>query len=317
MTKLLITGALGHIGSRFIHSIQPDDWAEVRMIDDMSSQRFVSLFDLPADVNFSFVEGSILDQELDKWMNGIDIVIHLAAITDAQSSIKNPEQVKIVNYEGTKIVAKACARNGARLFFPSTTSVYGSQDEIVDETCEELIPQSPYAESKLLSEEILKQYSVELGLEFSTCRLGTIFGTAAGMRFHTAVNRFCWQAVMGQKLTVWKTALYQQRPYLGVSDAVRAIKYFCDNNIFSGETYNVVSSNNSVHDIIEAIRKFVPSIRIQYVNDEIMNQLSYHVRSEKLESIGFYCRDQLENGIRDTVSLLSNSNFISGKSKDI
>ena len=64
------------------------------------------------------------------------------------------------------------------------------------------------------------------GLRFITCRFGTIFGTSIGMRFHTAVNKFCWQAVIGQPITVWRTALHQYRPYLDLKDAVKAIVYY-------------------------------------------------------------------------------------------
>jgi nucleoside-diphosphate-sugar epimerase len=51
------------------------------------------------------------------------------------------------------------------------------------------------------------------------------------MRFHTAINKFCWQAVMGKPLTVWATAKNQERPYLALSDAIRAITYFMEKNI--------------------------------------------------------------------------------------
>ena len=54
------------------------------------------------------------------------------------------------------------------------------------------------------------------GLKGVSCRFGTIFGASPGMRFHTAVNKFCWQAVMGQPITVWSTAYDQKRPYLEV-----------------------------------------------------------------------------------------------------
>ena len=90
----------------------------------------------------------------------VDLVIHLAAITDASSSSERREEVEEVNYQGTKRVAQTCMENNARLLFP-TTSVYGLQSEIVDETCpiEGLKPQSPYAEYKLKSEQILKEIS--------------------------------------------------------------------------------------------------------------------------------------------------------------
>ena len=305
--RILITGALGHIGSKLIHNIEQGDFDEVSMVDNLSTQRYASLFNLPKGVNFKFLEGDILKTDMEILANDVDVVIHLAAITDAASSFDYREEVEQVNYEGTKRVAEACIETDSKLLFPSTTSVYGTQSELVDEACpiEELQPQSPYAEYKLKSEQMLQEMGEKQGLRFVTCRFGTIFGTSIGMRFHTAVNKFCWQAVMGRPLTVWKTAIDQKRPYLGVNDAVRAIKYIIVKDLFDGETYNVVSSNNTVREIVESIKKFVPDIEVKLVDSEIMNQLSYNVLNEKFISTGFQCSDSIEEGIKDEISLLS------------
>ena len=113
----------------------------------------------------------------------------------------------------------------------------------------DLKPQSPYAEAKLEAEQLLDRLGAEKGLKFVTCRFGTIFGTSIGMRFHTAVNKFCWQAVMGQPLTVWKTALHQHRPYLDLGDAVKAINFIIQKKLYDGRIYNVVTTNSSVSNI--------------------------------------------------------------------
>ena len=306
MNNILITGALGHIGSKLIHSIKPGEFEEVRLIDNMLTQRYSSLFNLLKGVNFKFYEEDILKTDLGGLLEGVDSVIHLAAITDAAGSFNRRDEIEKVNYDGTKRISEACIRTNAKLIFPSTTSIYGSQSAQVDETCplEELKPQSPYAEYKLKSEQMLQEMGKNKDLQFVTFRFGTIFGTSIGMRFHTAVNKFCWQAVMGQPLTVWKTAMNQKRPYLGVNDAVRAIKFIVKNNIFDGETYNVVSSNNTVRDIIDFIRKSIPELKVELVETEIMNQLSYEVISEKIQRHGFITSDQLEKGINETTSLL-------------
>jgi nucleoside-diphosphate-sugar epimerase len=200
--------------------------------------------------------------------------------------------------------------NGVRLLFPSTTSVYGSQSEVVDETCpiEELKPLSPYAEYKLKSEQMLQEMGKNQGLKFVICRFGTIFGTSIGMRFHTAVNKFCWQAMMGQPLTVWKTAMNQNRPYLGINDSVRVIMFIIENDLFDDEIYNVVSSNNSVREIVDSIRQSFPRLEIVMVESEIMNQLSYHVCSQRIRDEGFSFNDNIVTGVIETVNLLKNSN---------
>lgn len=316
MKKILITGALGHIGSKLIHSIKPNDFKEVRMVDNLSTQRYASLFNLPKGINFKFIEEDILNTDMMALTKNMDIVIHLAAITDAAGSFNRRDEIEKVNYDGTIRIAEACIETGTKLLFPSTTSVYGSQSEQVDETCpiEELKPQSPYAEYKLKSEQMLQEMGKNEGLQFVTCRFGTIFGTSIGMRFHTAVNKFCWQAVMEQPLTVWKTAIDQKRPYLGVNDAVRAIKFIIEEDLFNGEIYNIVSSNNTVRDIVDAIRVFVPEVKVELVESEIMNQLSYHVLSQRFKKLGFKMCDNIDNGIKPTIDILNNSSQMNGNS---
>ena len=311
--KILITGPLGHIGSKLIHNLKPGDYEEVVMIDNLSTQRYSSLFNLPKGVRFSFYEENIMEADLHSLFRNIDKVIHLAAITDATSSFEKKDEVEEVNYLGTKKVVEACIAEDCQLIFPSTTSVYGTQKELVDEDCEksELKPQSPYAEAKLKSEEFISRMASKDKIEASIIRLGTIFGTSKGMRFHTAINKFCWQAVLGQPLTVWKTALNQKRPYLGISDAVNSIKFFINREIFQGDIFNVVTSNYTVQEVIDSIRKHVKEVKINLVETQIMNQLSYEVSTKKLESLGFTLRDDLDKGIKETITLLKKSNNFS------
>jgi len=96
------------------------------------------------------------------------------------------------NFGHTQRVAEACTEAGCAMMFLSTTSVYGTQEAEVDENCAEddLKPQSPYAQSKLSAEKHLQDLAAAGKLDSCICRLGTIFGTSIGMRFHTAVKQF-------------------------------------------------------------------------------------------------------------------------------
>lgn len=304
--KILVTGALGHIGSKLIHSIKPGQFEEVRLIDNLSTQRYASLFNLPQQVNFKFFEDDICTAKLNQYFKGINTVIHLAAITDAASSFKNSKLVERVNFFGTKKVVDACLSNNCKLLFPSTTSVYGTQKKVVDENCpdQELKPQSPYAKSKLRAEKLLIKIGKEKKLRFIICRMGTIFGPSIGMRFHTAVNKFIWQACLGKPITVWRTAMYQQRSYLDLNDAVNAALFIINNQLFNCETYNIVTINSTVAEIIKIIKKPIPSIKIQYVDTRIMNQLSFTVSNEKFKKTGFKFTGNLRKGIVNTVNLL-------------
>ena len=158
--KLIVTGALGHIGSRMIREL-PSLFSdlEIVLIDNLATQRFSSLFDLPEKGNYRFIEGDVLTLDLNSIFAGADAVLHLAAITDATSSFENREQVEHINYTASLQVSKACEESGASMFLISSTSVYGTQEQKVDENCsrEELKPQSPYAETKLKEETLIKR----------------------------------------------------------------------------------------------------------------------------------------------------------------
>lgn len=305
--RIVITGALGHIGSRLIRELANlGEDLELVLIDNLSTQRYCSLFNLPPGGRYQFLEADILKANLAALFKGAHAVIHLAAITNATESFAIQEQVEETNFLGTEKVAAACMETGCALVFLSTTSVYGTQNETVDEDCSpsELKPQSPYAESKLKAEQLLQRLGESEGLRFIICRFGTIFGTSIGMRFHTAINKFCWQAVMGQPITVWRTALHQKRPYLDLTDAVEAIKFILRKDLFDRKVYNVLTVNASVKTIVDVISEYVADVTIEYVDTRIMNQLSYEVSNQRFINQGFEFTGDLSAGIHDTVKLL-------------
>ena len=276
------------------------------MIDNLSTQRYASLFSLPGNSVYRFIEIDVLEADLPSIMAGADAVIHLAAITDAAGSFQSREKVEHVNYNATKKVAESCVLLGIPMIHLSSTSVYGTQKSTVDEDCpeEDLKPQSPYAETKLREERLLQEMTVTKGLRFVTCRFGTIVGISPGMRFHTAVNKFCWQAVLGQPLTVWRTALHQKRPYLSLDDAIDALFFILDRRCFDSRVYNVVTENLTVNDVITWIRPHIAEVRTNYVDAEIMNQLSYEASTQRFRDRGFVFSGSIEQNIAETVSLL-------------
>ncbi|KAB8028016.1 SDR family oxidoreductase [Fluviispira multicolorata] len=305
--KIVVTGALGHIGSRLIRELPKHfDFLEVIIIDDLSTQRFASLFNLPKNVHYRMIEGKVQNIELDKIILGAKCLIHLAATTDASGTADKPEMVHKNNLESTRAVANACLKNNIPIIYPSTTSVYGSQSSLVDEECTELFPQSPYAECKISEENLLKDL-FNIGLRGIICRFGTIYGTSPGMRFHTAVNKFCWQAVLGQPITVWETAFHQKRPYLDLKDAVNSFIWIIKNELYNGYIMNVATYNHTVNEVVDAIQKNILNIQIEYVQHKIMNQLSYEVSSTRFLNTGFSFTGKLEIGILDTISLLKNT----------
>jgi UDP-glucose 4-epimerase len=315
--KIVVTGALGHIGSYIVRYLAHQfPGADIVMIDNMMTQRFPSLFNLPATGCYSFLDADVTSMDLRPVLEKAHAMIHLAAITDAAGSLDRAAIVEANNYEGTLRVAEACVEMGARLIGLSSTSVYGTQNAIVSEDCspDELKPQSPYATSKLKEETLVARMCAEKGLRAVLFRFGTIFGASPGMRFHTAVNKFCWQAVMGQPISVWRTAYDQKRPYLDLLDAARAISFILREDLFDSRIYNVLTLNATVRQIVDTIREFVPDLEVGFVDNKIMNQLSYEVSCQRFQEQGFVFSGDLRRGIGQTISILRGANRRQGVS---
>ena len=157
--------------------------------------------------------------------HNVDVIIHCASMTNAEKSFEKEKEMYINNLNCLKTAMKYCINRNTKLIHLSSTSVYGKQTDLVDENCEMrfLKPQSPYAKIKLIEERLLKKNSNKL--KYNTFRFGTIAGVSKGIRFHTAVNNFCLNAAIGEKIKVYKTALHQYRPYLSIRDSFKVFKF--------------------------------------------------------------------------------------------
>ena len=294
--NILITGGCGHIGS---HLIRYKNDFNITVVDNMLTQRYCSLFDLPRNIKFKEID--IKDIHL-KDLKNIDIVIHLAAITNAAGSFDNKDQMEEVNYNQTKDFIDLCEEAGCKFIFPSSTSVYGVAADIVYEDNDKFLnPQSPYATSKIDIENHIKKTMSS----YIILRFGTIFGISEGMRFHTAINKFCYEASLGKSLTIWKQNYNQYRPYLGLKDAVRALSFFLYENKPWNETYNVLTGNYKLSEIVDLISNEI-KIELNMVDTPLLNQYSYKVSDEKIKNIGFEPNENLNDNIIRTLKTLRN-----------
>ncbi len=224
----------------------------------------------------------------------IDIVLHLASITNAEASIKDKKKVYKNNFNAFKNIVNFACKNNSKFIHISSTSVYGSQDKIIGENCKELKPQSPYADVKLLEEKYLKKTK---NISYVSLRFGTIVGYSLGMRFHTAVNKFCFNAIMNLPITVWETAIDQFRPYLSIDDAFSSLKFIIENKYFDNNVHNILSNNYTVRQIISYIELFKKKTNIKYTKSRIMNQLSYKV----INQTGLLKKIKLKNEIKSDI----------------
>ncbi|MEM1509348.1 MAG: NAD-dependent epimerase/dehydratase family protein [Thermofilaceae archaeon] len=302
--RVVVTGGSGYIGSLLIRRLPFSSGFEgctVRIFDSMAGDKYYSLFDLP-DARYEFLLGDIgREEDLRRALSNADIVFDLAGITSVPLSYRLEERTMKVNVEGAKRLAEVAADTGVeRIIYASSAAVYGNVNGIVaeDHPCN---PESPYAKSKFLAEQVYLQVWKESGLKVSILRLGTVYGYAPGMRFDTVVNRFAFLAAIGEPFTVWRGAEEALRPYLYVGDAIEAFLLVAVNPATVGRVFNVTTENASLLQVIGAIRKCIPDVKVKVVEPPYKQQTSYGLNDSMIRALGYQPKGSLEKGVKEVV----------------
>ena len=299
--KIIITGALGHIGSYIINDlVKIKKIKKIYLVDNFLNNRFNVLFKLQ-NKKFQFIYGDVSDKLFCKKIPKTNILIHLASITNAEKSFENKKEVERNNLNSFKNVVEYCNKYKSKLVHISSTSVYGPQKNMVDENEEKLFPRSPYAEVKLKEEKILKKNKK---INFISLRFGTISGYSLGMRFYTAVNKFCLNTITGIKIPIWGKSVNLYRPYLSLKDASKIFKFIINKNFFPRDVFNILSENKTVNQILNSIKKNNYKPKIQFVKSRILNQDSYKISKHKIEKLGLKLNSKISEDIRITLKKL-------------
>jgi nucleoside-diphosphate-sugar epimerase len=305
--NILITGAAGHIGSYLVDNFYKiKKIKKVFFLDNFSNEKYNIFFKLHKK-NYFFLFKDLKIKDTLKNLKKIDIIIHLASMTSPEESLKQEKLYYKNNMECFYNVLKYCIKNKSKLIHISSTSVYGTNEKIIDENTKIVKAQSPYANIKLIEEKILKKNSNKL--QYTTLRFGTIVGISRGMRFQTAANKFCFNTIMKIAVPVWKNSLDQRRPYLSINDAFKTIKFIIEKNIFLNDSFNILTTNNTVREIIHIIKKFNFNPIIRITNSKIMNKYSYHVRRDKILKLGLKLGSDIKKDIKNTLLLFQYRKF--------
>ena len=302
--KILITGGLGHIGSYLLENIDKIKFIKkIYIIDNLSTNRYCSLFNLPkTNKKIYFYQNDLSLKNALKNFKKVDVVLNLASLTDAEGSLKIKNKIYRNNLGIFDNILRYCKKNSSKLIHISSTSVYGEQRGLVDENCKKLKPKSPYAEIKVKEENILKKNKIR----FVSYRFGTISGVSKGMRFHTAINKFCLYSVLGKPLPIWKSMMNKPRPYLSLRDAFKVIKFTIENNFFNNETFNILSENLTLKKIIGYFKKYKKTIKIKYEKSKLVNQYSYRVSNEKFTKKALLLKSNIYHDIKFTLKMFRN-----------
>jgi UDP-glucose 4-epimerase len=170
--KILVTGGAGYIGSVLVNKLM-EQGHKVNVIDDLSNG-----FRENIDKRAIFTEGSILDKDnLNKALEGVEMVYHLAAKIRVEEGESKPELYKKVNVEGTLNLLKACAAKKINKFiFASTAAVYGNPDEFPVNENSKTNPVNVYGATKLEIDNYLEANAKNMGISTICFRFFNIVG---------------------------------------------------------------------------------------------------------------------------------------------
>ncbi len=301
MTDLLLTGGCGYIGSALIPQLCADDRVgRVVVLDDLSSGSPRNLMGCVREIEFR--QGDVREYgDVESAVRGVDGIVHLAAITGADSTHDRREETYHTNLEGTRNVLTAAGKVGVeRVVLASSCNIYGRATSTdIDETVEP-DPINPYAETKYESEKLLSEYVAEHDMTGTALRLSTVYGDAPGIRFNLVVNHFVFRALTGRPLTVYGDGS-NWRPFIHVEDAARAYREaVLDPDAWSEFVYNVgaVDENRRIRDVATLISEEIDTVNVTYLEDEHPGP-SYHVNFDKVSEADFEPDYTLREGVRE------------------
>ena len=206
--RILLTGACGFIGSSVGQRLlaRGDEVVALDNFDPFYSRALKekNLELLRTSGAPHFHEGDILDTQLmARLMDGVDAVIHLAALAGVRPSLAEPARYMRVNVEGTALLLEAARRAGVeRLVVASSSSVYGSRSQTPfreSDPCNQ--PASPYAASKRATELICSNFHDLYGLGISCLRYFTVYGPR--QRPEMAIHLFARQIERGEAVVMF------------------------------------------------------------------------------------------------------------------
>jgi nucleoside-diphosphate-sugar epimerase len=294
-SKILVTGALGYLGSTLCSSLLEAGYGVVALDNLYYGEG--SVFHLCAHPDFEFIPGDARDERLMKTLvPNVDAIIPLAAMVGVGACNRDPGMTRSTNFGAIELLNKLRSPDQL-IVYPTTNSGYGTSTGEV--YCTEETPLNPislYGETKAQSEALL------LASPNAIClRLATVFGMSPRMRLDLLVNHFVYAAVFDRYLVIFEKDF--KRNYVHVRDVADCFLHCLSNpERMAGRTFNVGldEANLSKEDLALKVKEFVPDFYIHF--SEIgsdPDKRNYIVSNKRLEEAGFVAKRSLDDGIRE------------------
>ena len=305
MTRVLVTGGAGFIGSNFARHLaaRRPDW-EIVVLDKLTyAGRRENLADLEGRRGFSFVQGDIADREaVAAVLPGCAYVVNFAAETHVDRSLYDAGSFIQTDVYGTFVLLEEARRaSGLRMFVQiSTDEVYGSVESGSSRETDALMPRNPYSASKAGADRLAYSYFATYGLPVIVTRASNNYGPYQYPE--KVIPLFVTHALDGVPVPLYGDGM-NVRDWLHVDDHCRAVDLMLEGGR-PGETYNIGGGNEVRNiDLTRRILELVgrPESLIRPVADRPGHDRRYSLDCAKLRDMGWAPQVPFEDGLRRTV----------------
>ncbi|MGE3807997.1 MAG: NAD-dependent epimerase/dehydratase family protein [Gemmataceae bacterium] len=272
MSTSLVTGGAGFLGSHLVEALLATG-ERVIVLDDLSTGSLDNLARTASHPSLRIVEGSIADHALvSRLVAESDDVYHLAAAVGVKLVVDDPVRTATTNFGPTEHLLRILAGTKKRIFFASTSEVYGKNPKSPLSEEDDLVlgPTSKwrwiYACGKAMDEYLALGYHGRSGLRVIVGRFFNIVGPRQTGRYGMVVPSFIDQALAGQPLVVHGDG-QQVRCFGHVSDAIRATLALMNHPAAEGKVFNIGSDKPiSIRGLAELVQQEVnPQVPIEQV----------------------------------------------------
>ncbi len=265
MTRALITGGAGFIGSHLAEALLEQGWA-VEIIDDLSTGNIENIVHLKGHPHFSYVLDTVLNRPLMlELVDRADVVFHLAAAVGVRLIVEQPVYTIETNIKATELILELCARKRKPVLLSSTSEVYGKLDRPQFNEEDDLVlgPTSRarwcYAASKIIDEFLAKAYFKEKKLPTVVVRIFNTIGPRQTGQYGMVVPRFVKQALLGKPITVYGDGS-QKRSFTWVGDVVNAMIALIQHPKAYGEVFNIGHTKEiSIYELAVMVKEMSKS----------------------------------------------------------